>query len=481
MSLWQKKEKRERISSAEAFRRAAQQEQRARLEEETYGMPLPEQPQESEQDEIEEIEEQPPQQPKPKKQSRWKMRRERKPEKNEPVQAKKKQPQSDVPRLEQIRRRKHERRMRRAALALIALIAFFLYLGGIFSASINLFSDLLDSARIAVTPGKGWPVEQQVEGAFDLQTISGGIALCGASDLVLYSNSARQLHSVHHGYASPAMTTGNTRICVYDRGGKELRVESRSRTLVTKTTEYPILTADMAAGGTLAVATRSERYLAEITVYDLNFEEIYYAYLAEYYPYLVELSRSGNQMAVACVKVQNGAFGAQLQLYDLNAAADAQRVTIDLPNCTPLQLHYSSDGMLVVICAEFSAVYDPKTGDEVARYDYGQESLLTADFYGRNTLLVFDRVGNSTGSCLLLGEEMQPLTTVSFDFSVADAALGSENFYLIGDQLAVGYDLTGQQVLSQELSANGHLVTGGRHPIAVTAKEILQLTPLKNK
>ena len=57
-------------------------------------------------------------------------------------------PKDVYKRQEQIRRRKNERRMRRAAVVLVALVAFFLYLGGVFSASINLFSDLLDSARI---------------------------------------------------------------------------------------------------------------------------------------------------------------------------------------------------------------------------------------------------------------------------------------------------------------------------------------------
>ena len=74
----------------------------------------------------------------------------------------KKQPQSDMPRIEQIRRRKHERRLRRGALALAVLVALFLYLGGVFSASVNLFGDLLDSARIALTPGAGWPVGMEV-------------------------------------------------------------------------------------------------------------------------------------------------------------------------------------------------------------------------------------------------------------------------------------------------------------------------------
>lgn len=114
-----------------------------------------------------------------------------------------------MPRIEQIRRRKHERRLRRAALALAVLVAVFLYLGGVFSASVNLFSDLLDSARIALTPGGGWPVGMQVEGLLYAEPLSGGLVLCGKSELVLYSPTARQLRSVQHGYAEPALAVGN--------------------------------------------------------------------------------------------------------------------------------------------------------------------------------------------------------------------------------------------------------------------------------
>ncbi len=488
MRFWHKKRGEERISNVEAFRRAAAQAEeeippvrQAGLEPPAAAVHPPRQEHAAARGEAQPQAAADDEKKRQKKARRTLRIRQKTPAKGGQKSAAKDAPKSDVPRLEQIRRRKNERRMRRAALVLVALIAFFLYLGGVFSASINLFSDLLDSARIALTPGEGWPQDLKLDDLVDAQPISGGIALCSSSELVLYSSTARQLRSVSHGYADPGMAAGNTRICVYNRGGNELRVESRSRSLFTQTTEYPILTAAMAEGGTMAVATRSERYLAEITVYNPNFEAIYYAYLAEYYPFLMQLSDNGRQLAVCCMKVENGAFGAQLQLYDLTKEGAEGSLSVTLSDCVPLQMEYTSAGKLLVVCDSFTALYNPATGEQEARYDYGDNALLTADIYDRSALLVFGNPGSTAaGSCVLLGRDLQPAASVSTDFQVQDAALGQSGFYLIGRQIAVGYNLSGEETVRQQLTAEGKRVIAGRKILAVTAKEILQLTPLKN-
>ena len=76
---------------------------------------------------------------------------------------KKKQPKSDMPRIEQIRRRKSEKRLRRAVLAVLVLTGIFLYLGGVFAGSINFFGDLLDTAKITLLPGDGWPATLDID------------------------------------------------------------------------------------------------------------------------------------------------------------------------------------------------------------------------------------------------------------------------------------------------------------------------------
>ena len=396
---------------------------------------------------------------------------------------KKRQPKSDMPRIEQIRRRKSEKRLRRAVLAVLVLTGIFLYLGGVFAGSINFFSDLLDTAKITLLPGDGWPATLDIEGLVDAKPLGGGVALCGKSELQLYSPTAKLLRTVQHGYAEPAMVTGNARVCVYNRGGKELRVESRSRTLATKSYDYPILTVGMSPGGTMAVATKAERYLASITVYSPTFDEIYYAYLAENYPLALAVSQDGKHLAIACMQVENGSFGTRLLLYDMTKSdTTAGQTVVDIADNAPLQLRYLPTGELVVVCDGFAGIYNAETGQQASRYDYGGRTLLAADGYGKNTLLVFDTAGSSTASnCVLLGETLQQLAVVSPGVDVQDVALGAEYFYALGKKAAVGYTLAGEEVDRQVLPAEGMKIVPGKAAFTITAKEILQFTPLNSK
>ncbi len=396
---------------------------------------------------------------------------------------KQRQPKSDMPRIEQIRRRKSEKRLRRAVLAVLVLTGIFLYLGGVFAGSINFFSDLLDTAKITLLPGDGWPATLDIEGLVDAKPLGGGVALCGKSELQLYSPTAKLLRTVQHGYAEPAMVTGNARVCVYNRGGKELRVESRSRTLATKSYDYPILTVGMSPGGTMAVATKAERYLASITVYSPTFDEIYYAYLAENYPLALAVSQDGKHLAIACMQVENGSFGTRLLLYDMTKSdTTAGQTVVDIADNAPLQLRYLPTGELVVVCDGFAGIYNAETGQQASRYDYGGRTLLAADGYGKNTLLVFDTAGSSTASnCVLLGETLQQLAVVSPGVDVQDVALGAEYFYVLGKKAAVGYTLAGEEVDRQVLPAEGMKIVPGKAAFTITAKEILQFTPLNSK
>ncbi|MEG1873696.1 MAG: hypothetical protein RR194_06565, partial [Ruthenibacterium sp.] len=93
---------------------------------------------------------------------------------------------SDMSRIEQIRRKKRERRLRTAVLLVLLLAVLFAYLGGLLAPSINLLSNMVDSAKIALLPGEGWPVAISAD-PLRICSLSGGVALLDESDLVLYS------------------------------------------------------------------------------------------------------------------------------------------------------------------------------------------------------------------------------------------------------------------------------------------------------
>ena len=134
----------------------------------------------------------------------------------------------------------------------------------------------------------------------------------------------------------------------------------------------------------------------------------------------------------------------------------AGQTAVDIADNAPLQLRYLPTGELVVVCDGFAGIYNAETGQQTARYDYGGRTLLAADGYGKNTLLVFGTAGSSTaGNCVLLGETLQQLAVVSPGVDVQDVALGAEYFYALGKKAAVGYTLAGEEVDRQVLPAEG--------------------------
>lgn len=380
---------------------------------------------------------------------------------------------SDMTRIEQIRRRKREKRMRAAVVLVLVLAALLAYLGGLLAPSINFFSNMLDSARIALSPGEGWPLTIEPDGLLDAREFSGGVALLDESDLVLLSSSAAQLRRIPHGYADPAVAIGGSRAVLYNRGGSELRVESRTRTLLTKEMPFDILTAGCAKNGAFAVATGAERYNAQITVYDASFNEVYYCYLAQDTPMRIAFTDSGKKLAAACMDVQGGAFGANIHLYDTRSETAGAVIRVQ---ALPLEMVWISDTSIMVVCDSFTGVYDAVTGEETARYDYGGRSVLFADYRRRNLALCFgdaSRIGMN--EVVVIDQQMQPVFEEHLGFEVEDILLTGTDLYVLRRDVAAKFKLDGSEAATVELENEGQFLIYGRKPFCVTAKEILQL------
>lgn len=66
---------------------------------------------------------------------------------------------------------------------------------------------------------------------------------------------------------TPALAAGRTRFVLYNRSGNELRVESRTQNLYTKTTENGLYLCAVAPDGKVATVTGEVRNVAELVVY----------------------------------------------------------------------------------------------------------------------------------------------------------------------------------------------------------------------
>lgn len=71
-------------------------------------------------------------------------------------------------------------------------------------------------------------------------TLAGGFVEMDNEDVAVYSAYGAKIRTIQPGYARPALAVGNTRFVLYNRAGKELTVQSRTRQLYAKSLITPL-------------------------------------------------------------------------------------------------------------------------------------------------------------------------------------------------------------------------------------------------
>ncbi len=355
-------------------------------------------------------------------------------------------------RITELRRRRKARRVRNVLLAVLAVLALAIYASGIYGRALAALGDLVESAAIGLRPGPGFPVKTGIADPLQVESLAGGFVELGSQDLAVFAANGNQLRSIAHNYARPVISCGNTRFALYNRSGYELRVEGRSRTLYTHTYQQPLILAEMSPGGNLAVVTDSSRYMAELTVYDPTFQQLYqwYPTEAEGMPVSVAFARDNRRFAVACLRAENGALSTNIYLLDLGS--DDIAASISIPGSQPLQMHWLSGERLLVVCNDQTAVYDAATGEQQAVYRYGGETLQSASVSGQNTALLFlPEMADSPAPLVILDPQMQVLGQTNVPSPANGVVCTRTGAYVWRETSVAAYRLTGEAEWEMEL------------------------------
>lgn len=370
-------------------------------------------------------------------------------------------------------RRKRRRKRIRVVVVLVLLAAILLfYTSGAYLGAATAISELYDTLRIAARPGDGFPATYGVNGFVQAVEMPGtGFAALGEKDVVMLSDTGVELNRITHGYLSPGVSAGKTRMVVYSRGGKEYTVEGRSQTLASRTTERDILFCEMSPGGMLAVAT-SSRYVATLEVFDPPYDAakapLYTYRLADdsTKPVLAAFHSDNRNLLLACYSAQNGALGTTL--YMLRTDRDSVQGEIRVPDARILKAGYLSNQRFVAIYDTFTALYSAH-GEEISRYSYGSSRPVTADFRDGMTALVFGSTANETLHAMLLNERMEVLVDTGLPSDGATRALPTrDGLFVMTGQWVYAYNTDGALTGTLELENRSNGLVWGGQPLALT-------------
>ena len=389
------------------------------------------------------------------------------PESDEPLSA------GRVEYLEQARARVRARRLRRTALIVAVLTAVVLFTTGLVGSSVALVKDCVDTTRIALMPGPGWPQQTGVMEPTRVLPMTGGFVELGGDSCVVYSRTGTRLNSIQSGYGRPALAAGKTRFVLYNRSGNELRVESRTQNLYTKKLENNIFLCAMSDNGTLAVVTDDVSSMAELLVYSPAMEQQLRWNMTsnDGTPLRMAFSPDSRRLAAAAVTAGGGQMQTNLYVVTL---AQGDPVNVGSQSGVPQWVGWLSGTTLLAVYDSRAILYNA-AGGERARYEFGGGTLrdVSVDSAGNVALLLA-----SGQVCQLVTLDKELNVQYSGNVTTSNKVVRrGELVYLLTDSTVESLTSAGEYQWSQSLTARPQaLLADAKQTLVFCGNTVQQVT-----
>lgn len=389
------------------------------------------------------------------------------PESDEPLSA------GRVEYLEQARARVRARRLRRTALIVVVLTAVVLFTTGLVGSSVALVKDCVDTTRIALMPGPGWPQQTGVMEPAQVLPMTGGFVELGGDSCVVYSRTGTRLNSIQSGYGRPALAAGKTRFVLYNRSGNELRVESRTQNLYTKKLENKIFLCAMSDNGTLAVVTDDVSSMAELLVYSPTMEQQLRWNMTsnDGTPLRMAFSPDSRRLAAAAVTAGGGQMQTNLYVVTL---AQGDPVNVGSQSGVPQWVGWLSGTTLLAVYDSRAILYNA-AGGERARYEFGGGTLrdVSVDSAGNVALLLA-----SGQVCQLVTLDKELNVQYSGNVTTSNKVVRrGELVYLLTDSTVESLTSAGEYQWSQSLTARPQaLLADAKQTLVFCGNTVQQVT-----
>ncbi|MDR2909244.1 MAG: DUF5711 family protein [Oscillospiraceae bacterium] len=308
--------------------------------------------------------------------------------------------------------------------------------------------------------GGGYPIEAPGGSLRDVREVNGDIAIINDTNLYIYNDRGKEMLNIQHPGENAILLAGGGRVMTYAVGETGYRIYSRSTQLLDETGKYPLTAAAMGETGNYALVSATRQYAAQVTVYDVKFEQVFQWSSSELVAG-VALGPGGKMMAAGCVGASGGIISSSVQLFSFDQKSAVAR--LDIPGELIAMIEFLSDSLLGILTDKGFHVMDG-SGKITATTSFGGESLKAerTDGYG-DVLILTESAGSRTQTVRLIDSSGEERGRFHPEAWVLDMQLGGREIYFLTVEGIICCDRELKPVMTIESGgASRILAAGGR-------------------
>lgn len=366
---------------------------------------------------------------------------------------------------------------------LISVILVILILVSIAAAQISgvTFSMIQEGFRTMLAKigsGNGFPYSLSGVSATDLLSAGSDLVLVDDSGVRVIDSTAKEISNLEHSFDHPIAESSGSRILLYDIGANQFRIQSKTRILFEKKTDYLILTAALGKDGSCAVATRADGAESMLTVYDKNHKEAFRWACAKEHIVSCDVSDNGKKYVAAVLGVDNGSVYSKVYVFEKNSTEPY--ASFEYKDSALTQVKFLDGDRLLVFGNNVCEIIDGKTVSEKIDVSVNTPSrLFVSD--NNTAVLVLSKYSSTTQKIVKVynksGEEMFSAEVTGIVKSVSTD--GKYTAVLTDSQVCI-YNMKGEMTGKADITSDPiDVVVYSKHTYVFESEGIFEYSSVK--
>lgn len=250
------------------------------------------------------------------------------------------------------------------------------------------------SGEVTASISTDYPYSLDNNSNFEVDVVNNKFALLTDSNVdVLNIQNAKKSYSFEHGYSSPVLSYAGNYLCVYDRGGTRLRLDTLSDNLYEMHFDRSLTSACVSNNGTVAYSVFGDSSKSKLVVMTKTEKKKAVLDINDGYITSVALNSNASKCAFVSVNSENGKFVSTVHIIRVSDSEEISK--FEYSNSDILDLKFCSNDRVFVVGKDFLSILKSKD-NQIEVFKKGSVSTLHYCYTNDNDLVInYNEYSNS--------------------------------------------------------------------------------------